>query len=123
MQKSVPQNRTVSSYLCIRIKKQKNMEATIPYLLERLTKWAIQIIWTLICGIAGLFIQIIRDIIRKLFMWTRISISVIVELIAMLISYLHNCIIRKPFQVNLNNVSSTNLFSCILLTIMWLKEL
>ena len=99
------------------------MEATIPYLLERLTKWAIQIIWTLICGIAGFFIQIIRDIIRKLFMWTRISISVIVELIAMLISYLHNCIIRKPFQVNLNNVSSTNLFSCILLTIMWLKEL
>ena len=83
-------------------KKQKNMEATIPYLLERLTKWAIQIIWTIICGIAGLFIQIIRDIIRKLFMWTRISISVIVELIAMLISYLHNCIIRKPFQVNLN---------------------
>ena len=83
-------------------KKQKNMEATIPYLLERLTKWAIQIIWTLICGIAVFFIQIIRDIIRKLFMWTRISISVIVELIAMLISYLHNCIIRKPFQVNLN---------------------
>ena len=78
------------------------MEATIPYLLERLTKWAIQIIWTLICGIAGFFLQIIRDIIRKLFMWARISISVIVELIAMLISYLQDCIIRKTLQVNLN---------------------
>ena len=78
------------------------METTIPYLLERLTKWAIQIIWTLICGIACLFLQIIRDIIRKLFMWARISLSVIVELIAMLISYLQNCIIRKTLQVNLN---------------------
>ena len=84
------------------IKKQKNMEATIPYLLERLTKWAIQIIWTIICGIASLFIQIIRDIIKKLFMWARISISVIVELIEMLISYLQNIIIRKSLQVNLN---------------------
>ena len=37
------------------------MEATIPYLLERLTKWAIQIIWTLICGIASLFLQIIHN--------------------------------------------------------------
>ena len=78
------------------------MEATIPYLLERLTKWAIQIIWTIICGIAGLFLQIIRDMIKKLFMWARISISVIVELIAMLISYLQDCIIRKTLQVNLN---------------------
>ena len=78
------------------------METTIPYLLERLTKWAIRIIWTLICGIAGLFLQIIRDIIRKLFMWVRISLSVIVELIAMLISYLQDCIIRKTLQVNLN---------------------
>ena len=78
------------------------METTIPYLLERLTKWAIQIIWSLICGIAGLFLQIIRDIIRKLFMWVRISLSVIVELIAMLISYLQDCIIRKTLQVNLN---------------------
>ena len=78
------------------------METTIPYLLERLTKWTIQIIWTLICGIAGFFLQIIRDIIRKLFMWARISISVIVELIAMLISYLQDCIIRKTLQVNLN---------------------
>ena len=78
------------------------METTIPYLLERLTKWAIQIIWTLICGIAGLFLQIIRDIIRKLFMWVRISLSVIVELIVMLISYLQDCIIRKTLQVNLN---------------------
>lgn len=78
------------------------MEATIPYLLERLTKWAIQIIWTLICGIACLFLQIIRDIIKKLFMWARISISVIIELIEMLISYLQNIIIRKSLQVNLN---------------------
>ena len=78
------------------------MEATIPYLLERLTKWAIQIIWTIICGIASLFIQIIRDIIKKLFMWARISISVIEELIEMLISYLQNIIIRKSLQVNLN---------------------
>ena len=78
------------------------METTIPYLLERLTKWAIQIIWIIICGIASLFIQIIRDIIKKLFMWARISISVIVELIAMLISYLQDCIIRKTLQVNLN---------------------
>ena len=78
------------------------METTIPYLLERLTKWAIQIIWTLICGIAGLFLQIIRDIIRKLFMWVRISLSVIVELIVMLISYLQDCIIKKTLQVNLN---------------------
>lgn len=78
------------------------MEATIPYLLERLTKWAIQIIWTIICGIVGLFLQIIRDIIKKLFMWARISISVIVELIEMLIGYLQNIIIRKSLQVNLN---------------------
>ena len=78
------------------------METTIPYLLERLTKWAIQIIWTIICGIAGLFLQIIRNIIRKLFMWARISISVIVELIEMLISYLQNIIIRKTLLVNLN---------------------
>ena len=78
------------------------MEATIPYLLELLTKWAIQIIWTIICGIASLFIQIIRDIIKKLFMWARISISVIIELIEMLISYLQNIIIRKSLQVNLN---------------------
>ena len=78
------------------------MEATIPYLLERLTKWAIQIIWIIICGIASLFIQIIRDIIKKLFMWARISISVIVELIEMLISYLQNIIMRKSLQVNLN---------------------
>ena len=78
------------------------MEATIPYLLERLTKWAIQILWTILCGIASLFIQIIRDIIKKLFMWARISISVIVELIEMLISYLQNIIIRKSLQVNLN---------------------
>ena len=78
------------------------MEAIIPYLLERLTKWAIQIIWTIICGIASLFIQIIRDIIKKLFMWARISISVIIELIEMLISYLQNIIIRKSLQVNLN---------------------
>ena len=77
------------------------MEATIPYLLERLTKWAIQIIWTLICGIVSLFLQIIRSIIMKLFMWARISVSVIVELIAMLISYLQNCIIRKTLQVNI----------------------
>ena len=78
------------------------METTIPYLLERLTKWAIQIIWTLICGIVSLFLQIIRSIIMKLFMWARISVSVIVELIAMLISYLQNCIIRKTLLVNLN---------------------
>ena len=77
------------------------MEATIPYLLERLTKWAIQIIWTLICGIVSLFLQIIRSIIMKLFMWARISVSVIVELIAMLISYLQNCIIRKTLRVNI----------------------
>ena len=78
------------------------MEATIPYLLERLTKWVIQIIWTLICGIASLFLQIIRSIIKKLFMWARISVSVIVELIEMLISYLQNYIIRKTLQVNHN---------------------
>ena len=77
------------------------MEATIPYLLERLTKWAIQIIWTLICGIVSLVLQIIRSRIMKLFMWARISVSVIVELIAMLISYLQNCIIRKTLQVNI----------------------
>ena len=78
------------------------MEATIPYLLERLTKWAIQIIWTLICGIVSLFLQIIRSIIKKLIMWARISVSVIVELIEMLIGYLQNYIIRKTLQVNHN---------------------
>ena len=35
-------------------------------------------------------------------MWARISVSVIVELIEMLISYLQNYIIRKTLQVNHN---------------------
>ncbi len=84
------------------IKKTKEYGSNYTLLLERLTKWAIQIIWTLICGIASLFLQIIRSIIKKLFMWARISVSVIVELIEMLISYLQNYIIRKTLQVNHN---------------------